>query len=86
MKVRLSADPACREIVEVITDYLEGRLPAEERARFDQHLSICRGCRAYLEQMRQVIRTAGAVGEESLDEEQRDRLVRAFRDWKAKKP
>ena len=85
MKIRLSADPACREIVEVITDYLEGRLPADERARFDQHLAICRGCRAYLEQMRQVIRTAGAIREESLDANQRERLVRAFRDWKAKK-
>jgi anti-sigma factor RsiW len=85
MKVRLSADPACKEIVEVITDYLEGRLPADDRARFDQHLAICRGCRTYLDQMRQVIRTAGAIRDESLDAKQRERLVRAFRDWKAKK-
>ena len=85
MKVRLSADPACREIVEVITDYLEGRLPADERARFEQHLSICRGCRAYLAQMQQVIRTAGSIREESLDPKQRERLLRAFRDWNDKK-
>jgi anti-sigma factor RsiW len=85
MKVRLSADPACREIVEAITDYLEGRLPADERARFDQHLGICDGCRTYLEQMRQVVRAAGAIRDESLDARQRELLVQAFRGWKIRR-
>jgi anti-sigma factor RsiW len=85
MRTRLSPDPACREIVEVITDYLEGRLPADERALFDKHVAGCRGCKAYLEQMRQAIRAAGAIRDDSLDARQRERLVRAFREWKAKK-
>src|SRR5947209_5607491 len=44
---------ACAEVVEVITDYLEGRLSARDRRRFEAHLTGCDGCDAYLEQMRQ---------------------------------
>jgi anti-sigma factor RsiW len=72
---------ACRELVELVTDYLEGRLPPEERARFDVHLAECDGCATYLEQMRQTIRALGRVPEESLSGEARDRLLEAFRDW-----
>jgi predicted anti-sigma-YlaC factor YlaD len=82
---RLSPNPACREIVEVVTDYLEDRMPAEDRAIFEQHLGICRGCRNYLEQMRQTIRASGALHEESLAPGKNDELVRLFRGWKAKK-
>ena len=85
MTARLPSDPACRDIVEAVTDYLEGRLPLEERTRFEHHLVFCSGCRAYLDQMRQVVRSAGALREESLDPAQREDLTRLFRDWKAKK-
>lgn len=72
---------ACRQLVELVSDYLEGRLPPEERARFDAHLADCDGCATYLEQMRQTIRALGHVPEESLTDEARDRLLEAFRDW-----
>jgi anti-sigma factor RsiW len=72
---------ACRELVELVTDYLEGRLPPDQRARFDAHLAECDGCTTYLEQMRQTIRALGRVPEESLSDEARDRLLEAFRDW-----
>jgi len=85
MTTRLPDEPTCRDIVEIVTDYIEGRLQLRERTRFEQHLVICGGCRTYLEQMRQTIRAAGAVREESLAPRQRDELVRLFRDWKAKK-
>jgi anti-sigma factor RsiW len=45
-------DLPCQQLVELVTDYLEERLPPAERARFDAHLEICSGCRTYLEQMR----------------------------------
>ena len=57
---------SCRELVELVTDYLEGALSAEERLRFDEHIGICDGCRIYLEQMRQTIVVAGRLSEESL--------------------
>ena len=47
----------CKELTEVLTDYLEGVMPVEDRARFDAHLAICEGCVTYVEHMRQVIAT-----------------------------
>jgi anti-sigma factor RsiW len=71
----------CRELVELITDYLEDRLPPHDRARFDAHLAECDACRTYLEQFRQTIRTLGRLPEESLSSEARGALLTAFRDW-----
>jgi predicted anti-sigma-YlaC factor YlaD len=47
---------SCQELVELVTDYLEGALAPGERARFDEHLDECPGCRAYLEQLRVTLR------------------------------
>jgi anti-sigma factor RsiW len=71
----------CRELVELITDYLEDRLSAIDRARFEAHLAECDGCRAYLDQFRQTIRALGRLPEESLSAAARDTLLTAFRDW-----
>ena len=72
----------CRELVELITDYLEGALPADERARMDRHISGCEGCTNYLEQMRQTVRLAGKLREENLTPRQRNDLLELFRGWK----
>ena len=72
----------CKELVELVTEYLEGTLSADVRARMDQHLAGCDGCTHYLEQMRQTIRLTGQVREENLSQPQRDDLLRLFRDWK----
>ena len=72
----------CKELVELITEYIEGALPADARARMDRHLSGCEGCTNYLEQMRQTIRLTGKLREESLTSRQRDDLLELFRDWK----
>jgi anti-sigma factor RsiW len=71
----------CRELVELVTDYLEERLSAEERARFEAHIADCEYCDGYLEQMRQTIRVLGRLPEESLSPDARDALLVAFRDW-----
>jgi anti-sigma factor RsiW len=75
-------DLTCKELVELVTEYLEGSLPDEVRARMERHLSGCDGCTHYLEQMRQTIRLTGQVREEALSPAQRDDLLRLFRDWK----
>ena len=72
----------CRELVEVITDYLEGTLPAEDRARFGRHLAGCDGCQAYLDQMRQTIGALGRLPPESLSPEAQSKLLEAFRGWR----
>ena len=71
----------CKELVELVTEYLEETLPAEVRARMEKHLSGCDGCTNYLEQMRQTIRLTGQVREENLTATQRDDLLRLFRGW-----
>ena len=73
---------SCREFVELVTDYLEGRLSTEERERFERHLEVCPGCQAYLEQMRATLRALGRIPEESLSSEAREELLQAFRGWR----
>lgn len=75
-------DMTCKELVELVTDYLEGTLPVDVRMRLENHLSGCDGCTHYVEQMRQTIRMTGKVREENLTPVQRDDLLRLFRDWK----
>lgn len=71
----------CHEVIEIITDYLEGALPANDRRRVEEHLAICDGCTTYLEQMRETIRLTGMLTEEQIPEDQKQRLVEAFRTW-----
>lgn len=71
----------CHELVELVTDYLEEVLPPADRRRVEEHLSICDGCTAYLEQMRETIRLTGMLTEEQIPEEQKRRLLEAFRAW-----
>ena len=77
------ADRMCREIVELVTDYLEGVLPNDERAAFERHLAGCEGCTAYIVQMRVVIRSAAAVEPAAIDPvpqpSVRRRLIEAYR-------
>lgn len=72
----------CREVVELVTEYLEGTLAPPERARFEAHLAVCPDCPIYLEQMRQTIRALEMLPEEPVAPEARQELLRVFRDWK----
>jgi hypothetical protein len=71
---------SCQEVVELVTDYLEGARPPEEVARFEHHLSLCDGCVFYVEQIRVTIAAVGEAGEDDVPPEVRDDLVRAFRE------
>ena len=78
-----SAAPiACRELVTLVTDYLEDRLTPDDRARFDAHIAGCPHCTAYVEQMRETIRLTGTLREEELPAEVREALLAALRGWK----
>jgi anti-sigma factor RsiW len=74
----------CRELVELVTDYLEGSLSPAQHARFDAHLDRCAGCRAYLEQLRQTIAAVGRLEEHQIEPVPRDALLAAFRDWRSR--
>jgi len=72
----------CKELVELVTEYIEGTLPYDVRMRVEQHLVGCEGCTNYVEQMRQTIQLTGQIREENLSPEQKDDLLKLFRDWK----
>jgi anti-sigma factor RsiW len=74
---------SCRELVRLITDYLEGSLSVRDRRRFERHLRGCDGCTTYVEQMRETIRLAGTLGEDDISPHAREELLSVFRDWKA---
>ncbi len=76
------ADLSCRELVELTSDYVEGKLPLPERTRFEMHLCYCAPCRIYLRQIRATIETAGRLTEEDLPAGSREALLAAFRGWK----
>lgn len=72
----------CRELVEVVSDYLEGRLPADDTRRLEEHLGECPYCKEYIEQMRQTISALGELSEDSITPAARGELLDAFRGWR----
>lgn len=72
----------CREVVELVTRYLEGAMPADERARFEAHIGVCPNCARYLEQFRQTIAATGRLREDDVAPEAKEALLAAFREWK----
>jgi len=77
----------CREVVELVTEYLGGTLSAQDRARFDEHLASCPPCTAYLAQVRTTLDLAAELGaaDAPLDADVASRLGQIFRDWRASK-
>jgi predicted anti-sigma-YlaC factor YlaD len=71
---------SCQEVVEVVTDYLEGKLSDEEVAILEAHLELCDGCRWYLDQMRITIATVGRIEQSDMPASMRNTLLSAFRD------
>ena len=71
----------CREVIDLLTDYVEDALPEQERRRVEAHLATCDGCTTYLEQMRETIRLTGMLTEEQIPDEEKQRFLAAFRDW-----
>jgi MFS transporter, DHA2 family, multidrug resistance protein len=74
----------CRELVELVTDYLEGALSEDQRRRFEAHLTECPFCTEYVEQMRAVRDGLGGsdADRETIAPERRDELLTAFRGWR----
>ncbi len=73
----------CKELVELVSDYLEGALPPLVRARFERHILLCDECSEYLEQLRRTIRIAGRLREEAIPDQVKQGLLDAFRTWKS---
>ena len=73
----------CQELVELVTDYLEGVLPEPARVRLEAHLAECPYCEEYIAQMRQTIDALGELMLEMISRERQQQLLEAFRGWRA---
>jgi anti-sigma factor RsiW len=74
---------SCRELVELVSDYLEGALAPHEHSRFEAHIAGCDHCAAYLRQMRETLALLGTLPADALSRDAEDELRVAFREWKA---
>ena len=72
----------CQQVVELVTDYLEGSLGWRDRRRVEKHLRACEACSRYLHQMRETLDLLGTVPLDTLSSEAQSTLLDAFRDLK----
>ncbi len=73
---------SCKQLTELVTDYLEGKMSFGDRLRFQMHLGMCKHCRAYLRQMKLTIETLGTLPVDPIPEGVRDALLQRFHSWK----
>ena len=77
---------SCQEVVELVTDYLEGQLDPETRAEMEAHLALCPGCDSYLAHMRRTIDELGHVPVETLSARAQTELLAAFQTFHPRQP
>ena len=80
--LRKRRELTCRELVELVTDYLDGSLSRRDRARFEAHIAGCPNCTRYLEQFRETIRLTGTLRESDVSPEAEATLLAQFEAWK----
>ena len=73
----------CHEVIDLLSNYIDDALSPDERRRVDEHLALCDGCEAYLEQIRETIRLSGGLTEGQVPEEEKVALLAAFRNWRS---
>ncbi len=64
----------CREVTEIVNDYLEGEMPLWQRVQFQLHIGMCRHCREYLRQMKATVQTMGHLPDEPMPEDVKEEL------------
>lgn len=74
---------SCQELVELVTDYLEGALSSGDLRRFEEHIAVCDACTEYLRQLRETIRLVGAITPDDLSPEAEAELLQVFSGWYA---
>jgi anti-sigma factor RsiW len=73
---------SCQELVELVTAYLDGALPAQVVQALDEHVQDCHFCAEYIQQMRTTVRLSAATAAAELEQRpDRDALLAAFRDF-----
>jgi anti-sigma factor RsiW len=81
--LRRGEDLVCRQVVELVNDYLENVLPRVERKRFERHLAGCPHCTAYLAQIRVTVATVGRLTPDDFSPEVSQEFTELYRAWRA---
>ena len=76
----------CREVLELLTEYLEGALPPAAQARVAAHLDDCEPCDRFLQQLTLTISLTATLREDDVPDDVRDSLLSAFRTWRRPGP
>ncbi len=71
----------CQQVVELVTEYLDGAMDARRRARFEAHLAGCDGCTNYVEQFRTTVAVMGRLDPGDVPAPVMNELLSAFRHW-----
>ena len=74
---------SCQELVELVTDYLEGALAPADLRRFEEHIAGCDSCTRYLEEFKRTIELVGALTPADVTPEAESELLEVFRSWRA---
>lgn len=84
--LRRREDLVCRQVVELVNDYLEDVLTRTDRKRFERHLAGCPHCATYLEQIRVTVATFGRLTPDDFSPEVSEEFTRLYRAWRAEGP
>ncbi len=71
----------CRQVTQLVTEYLEGKLSWKDAIRFQLHLGMCRHCRRYLRDMKVTVRVLGGLPAVAIPNDTMDALMERFRNW-----
>jgi anti-sigma factor RsiW len=72
----------CRELVELVTAYFDGALSDADTRRFEEHLTGCDVCVAFIDQIRTTVVLSRRLSTEDVPAPVRDELLHAFRAWR----
>lgn len=80
------AAPSCREIVDLLMDYLEATLPPEEARALERHLAGCPPCVAFVNTYQGTVQVARRLTPEEIPPELTDRLLAFLKRERATPP
>lgn len=69
----------CRDIVELLADYLDGTLDPGTARALEEHLAGCEDCTAFFNTYRGMVRSSRRLSERELPRELRERLLAFLR-------
>lgn len=78
MNVPMDSRLACDDVMQRVTEYLDGALPPGAAAAFERHLAECANCTRYLQEIRQTIHRLNALPREPMPAAMKDRLLQAL--------